>query len=227
MVTSMDDLDTLNQAFVAGANDYINKPYNRIELLARIRAANRLKGEMDRRFARERELLAAQEVRGLRRRDNASAIDPVTGLLPREILESCIRDGASGDRLGVLALQIDHLETFERTRGAAAKRDLLREVAGVLREVPARLGDMLSHFDLGLFIALMHEVDRDAMALTARRAEQTIRGLGVPHHGAGSANIVTVSIGVAHDRAPRALLSAAVSAMEQAASRGGNRIIFA
>jgi GGDEF domain-containing protein len=199
-----------------------------MELLARIRAAIRLKGEMDRRASRERELLAAQEVKGLRPRDAASALDPATGLLPREILESCILGAdAAGSGLGVIAVQIDHVEAYERAHGLSAQRDLLRRVAGVLRPLPASLGDVLSHFDLGLFIGLLHDTDRDAMVMTARRAEQTIRGLAIPHRGAGASGIVTVSIGVAHDREPRALLSAAVSAMEQAASRGGNRINFA
>ena len=39
MVTSVDDLDTPSLAFAAGANDYITKPVNRVELLASIRAA--------------------------------------------------------------------------------------------------------------------------------------------------------------------------------------------
>src|SRR5580704_17749673 len=57
MVTSVDDMDTLSNAFVAGANDYVTKPVNRMELIARVRAALRLKAELDRRQARERELL--------------------------------------------------------------------------------------------------------------------------------------------------------------------------
>jgi diguanylate cyclase (GGDEF)-like protein len=228
MVTSLDDLDTLNQAFVAGANDYINKPYNRIELLARIRAAIRLKREMERRFSRERELLAAQEVKGLRPRDTAVVIDPATGLLLREVLEGYVMEaGAAATRLGVLALHIDHLDAFERVHGPTAQHDLLKQVASVLRHTPASLGDMLSHFNLGLFIALMHDVGLDDMAVAARRAEQAVRALAIPHRGAQTANIVTVSIGVAVEREPRLLLSAAVAAMEQAANRGGNRIIFA
>ena len=57
MVTSLDDMNSLASAFVAGATDYVTKPVNRIELVARVRAALRLKQELDRRQARERELL--------------------------------------------------------------------------------------------------------------------------------------------------------------------------
>jgi sigma-B regulation protein RsbU (phosphoserine phosphatase) len=34
MVTSLDDLGSLSNAFVAGATDYVTKPVNRTELIA-------------------------------------------------------------------------------------------------------------------------------------------------------------------------------------------------
>ena len=57
MVTSLDDMESLASAFIAGANDYITKPVNRIELTARVRAALKLKSELEQRRAREQELL--------------------------------------------------------------------------------------------------------------------------------------------------------------------------
>ncbi len=56
MVTSSEDVDDLSAAFGAGATDYVTKPPNETELLARVRAALALKREMDRRKARERQL---------------------------------------------------------------------------------------------------------------------------------------------------------------------------
>jgi DNA-binding response OmpR family regulator len=41
MVTALDDMDSLANAFVAGATDYITKPVNRVELVARVRACAR------------------------------------------------------------------------------------------------------------------------------------------------------------------------------------------
>src|ERR1700683_4645240 len=86
MVTSLDDMDSLANAFVAGASDYITKPVNRVELLARVRAALKLKSELERRQARERELLVFMSSWGERR---ASLwVDDATGLFVGEVAEA-------------------------------------------------------------------------------------------------------------------------------------------
>jgi sigma-B regulation protein RsbU (phosphoserine phosphatase) len=56
MVTAKNDLSNLKEAFAAGAMDYINKPVNTVELLARVSSALALKHEMDCRKERESEL---------------------------------------------------------------------------------------------------------------------------------------------------------------------------
>jgi response regulator RpfG family c-di-GMP phosphodiesterase len=56
MVTAKNDLTNLKEAFSAGAMDYINKPVNSVELLARVASALALKCEMDCRKERESEL---------------------------------------------------------------------------------------------------------------------------------------------------------------------------
>ena len=61
MVTAKNDLSNLQAAFAAGANDYINKPVQGVELLARVSSALALKLETDRRKAQEQELRRSNE----------------------------------------------------------------------------------------------------------------------------------------------------------------------
>lgn len=61
MVTAKNDLSNLQAAFAVGANDYINKPVQSVELLARVSSALALKQETDRRKAREQDLRRSNE----------------------------------------------------------------------------------------------------------------------------------------------------------------------
>jgi adenylate cyclase len=100
MVTSSDDTGDLQLAFDAGAMDYLIKPPNTVELLARVRSALKLKQEMDARKARERELLdLAQLLHEERERSDLLLLN----ILPEPI----------ADRLkhhpGVIAEHYDHV----------------------------------------------------------------------------------------------------------------------
>ena len=61
MVTVRDKTSFLPKAFQAGATDYICKPVDRVELVARVRLALRLKEEIDARKAWERDLIKTVE----------------------------------------------------------------------------------------------------------------------------------------------------------------------
>jgi CheY-like chemotaxis protein len=61
VVTAKTDVENLHAAFSAGAIDFINKPVNAVELLARVSSALTLKKEMDCRKNREQELRRSNE----------------------------------------------------------------------------------------------------------------------------------------------------------------------
>ncbi len=48
MVSAQDDEEKIQEAFNAGATDYISKPIKKLELHARVRSVLKLKKEMDR-----------------------------------------------------------------------------------------------------------------------------------------------------------------------------------
>jgi len=83
MVTAKSDHSNLQAAFAAGAIDYITKPVNSIELLARASSALALKKEMDCRKTREEELRRSNEELQKALRD----VKVLRGLIP--ICASC------------------------------------------------------------------------------------------------------------------------------------------
>jgi class 3 adenylate cyclase len=134
MVTSSDDTGDLQLAFDAGAIDYLIKPPNEVELLARVRSALKLKQEIDQRKAREQELLELAQLLG-RERERSDML--LLNILPEPI----------ADRLkqhpGVIA------EHFEQVTVLFA--DILNFTPLSARispgEVVALLNDVFSRFD--------------------------------------------------------------------------------
>ncbi len=61
MITADSNSSSLQASFDAGAMDYITKPINRVEMVARVRSALNLKWEMDHRKERERELMRLKD----------------------------------------------------------------------------------------------------------------------------------------------------------------------
>ncbi len=83
MVTAKNDHSNLQAAFTAGAIDYITKPVNSVDLLARVASALALKKEMDCRKAREGELRRSNDELQKALRD----VKVLRGLIP--ICASC------------------------------------------------------------------------------------------------------------------------------------------
>lgn len=59
MVTAHTDDGTLQRAYAAGVTDYLRKPINQMELLARVRTAHKLRASLEQKDVRERQLAQA------------------------------------------------------------------------------------------------------------------------------------------------------------------------
>ena len=134
MVTSLGDMDSLANAFVAGANDYITKPVNRVELLARVRSALKLKAELERRQARERELLTFLSSWGDRRAigvDRRGRPGCSSARSPRPISPRATSSRRTS-QVSLLALAVDRLDSYrdEPGRGGGARHPRARGAGG-------------------------------------------------------------------------------------------------
>lgn len=231
MVTSLDDMESLANAFVAGANDYINKPLNRIELIARVRAALKLKAELERRLARERELLQFLSNWGDRHVDEW--IDQSTGLFVGAVAEAyltAVSERNPGTAMAVLALAVDRLDKIRAAQGETVARAILSEVARAVRRVAAAVGVVAASYRNGLITVVVPDAEAQAAKALGENLRRSIATLAIGNSEAIAADHLTASVAVATgpvragaDRVH--LLSSAIASAQDAAAAGGNRLI--
>lgn len=178
MFSGMNEIESLNQAFLAGANDFLSKPVKNVELLARVRSAMQLKRELDRRRAREAELLRTA------RKDMptiANLIDDDTGIPGKEGFAVAMRRAIENDRAyGLLALRLADVPGLRREAGEAAAHDLISRAAAVIMSIPAPLGWLLfSHGD-GLFMVAARNATTQQVSLLGRQIQAAVALLPLP-----------------------------------------------
>jgi diguanylate cyclase (GGDEF)-like protein len=200
--------DDLVQALREGAHDYLRKPPEPAELLARVGAANRIKelqGELRRR---------AEEL------DLVSRTDYLTGLSNRRHVEEHLRAALAasvrhGHTLAVLLLDIDHFKRVNDEGGHAAGDEVLGSVARTLVSA-VRLEDLVGRWGGEEFIVVATNTAEHSAAALAERLR----------HAVESSTPVTVSIGGSWTPAPADRLIAAADANLYAAKDAGrNRVV--
>jgi len=233
MVTAVDDMNVLANAFVAGATDYVTKPVNRIELVARVRAAFRLKQELDRRQARERELLAF--LSGWGERYAEQSVDAATGLLAGEVAEAYMaaaRRGGAEEVISIFALTLDRLDGLRAAEGEAAARDALAQVARALRRLPGAVGTIAAAYRNGMIIVVAPDLGALPAREFAETLHATVRKLRLSNSESVASDYVSASVAVVTGRVKGghdaiSLLTQAISRVQQAAISGGDRVVAA
>ncbi len=231
MVTSLDDMDSLNNAFVAGATDYVTKPVNRVELIARVRAALKLKQELDRRQEREVELLSFLSNWGDRRA--GPWIDEATGLFVGEVAEAYLTTACgcrSGEEISVIALSLDGFAAYSAANGDTAARGVLAEVARAVRRLAARIGIVAASYSNGMIILVAPEIGINAARELGEALRTTIAKLRLPNSESVVSDYITASVVAITGEVKRAidrvhLLTQAISRVQDAAGAGGNRVL--
>jgi diguanylate cyclase (GGDEF)-like protein len=171
----------------------------------------------------------------LRERLRSQSIrDPLTGLFNRRYLEESLeRDVArarrEGLQVGVVRLDVDHLQPFNTAHGPAAGDALLREL-GWLLQASVRAEDIACRYGGDEFALILPGA---SLAATRARAEQVaaaVRQLGI-EHGGQRLGPVSISMGVAacpqHGSTGDALLAAAGAALQQAKRQGRDCVAVA
>lgn len=242
MVTAHANIDQLVEAFESGVDDFLAKPIKRAELIARLRAGERIIN-LQRDVARQKrevyrlnaEMAVANERLGMANIKLAemATTDALTGLLNRrEALSRLNEQWASQDRYGtkfsVIVLDLDHFKRVNDTYGHAAGDFVLQSVSKAMRKC-VRATDLVCRIGGEEFLVICQGVDGKGGLACAEHLRATIAALNVEFQG--KTIPTAVSCGVAERErihaSPDDLLHAADKALYESKRTGRNRVTLA
>ncbi|PKL78729.1 MAG: diguanylate cyclase response regulator [Candidatus Melainabacteria bacterium HGW-Melainabacteria-1] len=215
-LTGTVDVATKVQAFDAGAVDYITKPFDGIELRARVRAALRTKRYLD--------LLSTR-----------AQLDGLTGLWNRAYFDQRLSEEVAlaqrhGRPLSLILLDVDHFKQVNDQYGHPFGDQVLCSLAQVLNS-STRQTEIACRYGGEEFIVILRETGLAGGQEVAERIRAAVEALQFTSRGKPVQ--VTASLGLSADSSlgpdwdAEKLLSAADQALYQAKALGRNRVMVA
>jgi len=250
-MTALSDTPYTLKGFELGAVDYVTKPIQQEEVLARINAQlmvsgyykdlkaknhqlcdinDQLQQEIFRRQSAERALEKANET--LRK---LAALDPLTEIANRRVFDEQIlkewqRMSRQSSPLSLIICDVDFFKDYNDTYGHQAGDRCLQKVAKAIGKAAQRSQDVVARYGGEEFVVLAPDIDLPGMVKVAEGIQRKIQDLNLLHESSKVNQHITVSIGVActiphHTASSDALLGCADAALYEAKSEGRNRVI--
>jgi diguanylate cyclase (GGDEF)-like protein len=235
ILTAHAERQRLLEAFEAGANDFVVKPVHPDELLARVRAGERIV-QLEANLASQQLALhkANAELAILNDKlDQQAGQDDLTGLFNRrETLRRLHDYWATAERhdqpLSCVLIDIDNFKMINDTHGHAVGDTVLRHTVATISRV-IRSGEPLGRVGGEEFLLICPMAALHEAGSAAERLRRTVAQTGFEHDGLRLQ--VTLSAGVAARnapaRSPEELLAQADQALYEAKRAGRNRVCAA
>ena len=221
LVSEPDDERRVVRALDLGVNDYLVRPVDRLELLARARTQIR----------RRRYSLRLRE--NMQESMTMAVTDPLTNLYNRRYLTShlaTLMASAAGGRgdLCLLILDVDYFKRVNDSHGHDAGDEVLKEFAQRLKKAVRGI-DLVCRYGGEEFVVLMPDTDSMVAFRVAERIRTTVAMEPFQIHRGHKTINVTVSIGLGTlDRtmtSPNELMKSADMALYRAKNEGRNRVV--
>ena len=221
-VADLEDRQKILRGLDLGVNDYLVRPIDRNELIARVRTQVRRK-----RYAESLRNNVEQAI-------EMAVVDALTGLHNRRYFDmhlSSLLDQAAQESkpLSLLVLDIDFFKKINDTYGHDAGDEILRALAGRMRRA-VRSVDLVCRLGGEEFVIVMPETALDVAGKVAERVRRAVEAEPFNVKEGQMAVPVTVSIGIADrgsDANPDFIYKSADKALYESKATGRNKVTLA
>jgi len=204
VLSAKEDPKLKAHSFATGANDYMVKLPDKLELLARVRYhsgahISRLQRDQAFRFLRESQKNLADANIELQK---LAALDGLTGIANRRRFDDTMRlEWQRGQRdkqpLSLLLCDVDFFKIYNDSYGHLTGDLCLKKVAAVLTEHLKRPADLAARYGGEEFAIILPETELAGALIVAESCRRHLEQLGIESPHAPSFGTVTMSIGVA------------------------------
>ncbi|TDK50232.1 response regulator [Antarcticimicrobium luteum] len=153
MITAMNQKDYIDRAFLAGATDYVTKPFDTTELITRIRLADKLQSET------RRATVAGQSQRVGKNKPayaDPIAIEEIKGYVSSGVLQNYVMIMKDQKQLsiGAFAIRVPELEKVHAGSSAEEFAYVVTDVAEVISDTLVGSQAFVSYIGGGVFLCV-------------------------------------------------------------------------
>ncbi len=221
VITGLEDQESVDQAFAAGAADYVTKPIHWAVLRQRVRRLIQQVKLYQQLENMNQELQRLVSVDGLTQVANRRRFDEYL----QQQWQQMQRERLS---LSLILCDIDFFKLFNDTYGHQAGDDCLRQVATVIQRSAKRSVDLAARYGGEEFAIILPNTNLRGAMQVAQEIQAKVKSLLIPHDSSKIDQQLTISLGVSSlvptpSSIAAMLITTADKALYQAKAEGRNR----
>lgn len=251
-ISALDNVFDKVKAFEVGGIDYITKPFQAAEVLARVKNQLIIRNlyiqlQQQAKKLADQNVLLQQEIKERQRAEAAlvvanlelkrlAVLDDLTGVANRRHFNESLnkewrRMAREQCPLSLILGDIDYFKKYNDTYGHLAGDFCLQQVAQAISRAIKRPADILARYGGEEFAAILPNTDTEGALQVAEAMRDEVLNLKITHGQSAIYKYVTLSLGIVslvpqHNYDPSILITAADKALYEAKKQGRNRSIL-
>jgi len=229
IVTALNELQDKIRGIDSGADDFITKPFNKLELLARVRSLLRIKLLHEELEEKKRELEQANE-----KLRQLAITDGLTGLynhryFKEQIIQEIHRASRHNLPVSLVMIDIDYFKHYNDHNGHPAGDVVLKTIAELLRDNIRKI-DVAARYGGEEFSLILSETSRSSALVVANKMKNLVEDYPFAFEESQPNGQLTISMGIAtypeDGTTAQELLDKADQRLYRAKQLGRNRVVW-